>query len=221
MKKLLAILLSYTALAAAMTGCGDGKTDSESESKSSDIDEALIGRWYNEDLGGSFCFEEDNTVVLSADYSSIMYFDEDQNFIVSTVTFDSEYDGTTLSVTMDEDDGADEETLLLEVERIGDADEDSIDGEYTLVGGDLYDELTSTFSEIDADFTITIDGELLYLNLQICEYKADGETVEFTGEGVEFFEFESEEDAICEYEIDGDTLTLTENSGSTLELTKQ
>ncbi|MBQ8296597.1 MAG: hypothetical protein IJX77_02300 [Ruminococcus sp.] len=219
MKKLLALSLTVSSLAFAMVGCGG---DSKESSKNTTIDKNLVGAWYSDDFGGDMVFGDDNKISMSMDYSEIMYFDADQNLMMSGVACPSEYDGKTLSVVLGEEMGMTEEMEILTIERIGDADEDSIDGEYKLTGGELYTELNALYTDegTTGDVNIIIDGETLEIELSLCEYKADGKKIEFTGEGVEILGLENEEDAVCDYEIDGDNLTLTESSGSTMEFTK-
>lgn len=215
MKKLFAVLLACTAMTAVFTGCGDKKSEKK------DVDSKLVGEWHSDDLGGSLCFSDDKRVSISVEYTDYMYFDSDMNLNMSGMALDSEYDGSKLSVVLDEDDGADEEMELLTLERIGEADEDSLNGEYKLTGGELYSQLSTMFGEdYNQDINMTIDDEELFVSLDICDYKADGKKLEFTGDGVEFFDFDDEDEAICDYKIDGDNLTITESSGDTMELTK-
>jgi len=214
MKKLCALLIACSTITAVMSGCGkDGKKSSK------DIDSKLIGSWYSDEIGGNLSFSEDKKVSLSIDYSSIIHFNEDQKLEFSGITCDSEYDGKTLSATVD----AGSETMeVLTIERIGKEDEDSIDGEYDLKGGELYSELQGIFdSETSSTLYVVVDGEDFDIKVNLCEYKADGKKVELIGEGVEIFDFEDDDEAVLTYEIDGDKLTLTESGGNTIELKKQ
>jgi hypothetical protein len=67
---------------------------------------------------------------------------------------------------------------------------------------------------------MTIDGETFIVEINVCNYKADGSTLNFSGAGISFFDFEDEEDAVMEYTVDGDTLELTIDD-DVIELTKQ
>ena len=201
-----------------MFGC----SDKEEKSASSDIDKNLLGSWYSEDLGGNMVFSDDNTVSVSVDYSELMYFDADMNLVISGVSCPAEYDGTNLSAVLGADLTGGEEMEMFTLKRTGEADEDSLDGEYNLVSGSLYDELSALYEGgIDTDsIQMVIDGETLEIMMNFSEYKADGKQIEFVETSANFFEFEEGEEPICDYVIDGDTLTLTEASGETMELTK-
>ncbi|MCD8188107.1 MAG: hypothetical protein LUD57_05820 [Ruminococcus sp.] len=64
MKKLLAILLSCTAMAAAMTGCSDDNSDSSVESEGSqvttDADEADLGEYTYSELGTKLYYDSED-----------------------------------------------------------------------------------------------------------------------------------------------------------------
>lgn len=199
------------------------------------VDAALVGDWYNPEMGGSICFTDDNKVSMAIDYSELMYFDADKNLMLSGISCPSEYDGSVLSVVMtnetlgiEPETDADGNTLeeepeeLLTLERIGSADTASIDGEYLLISGGLYDELSASIYNDAADSKIImiINGEELMLRMSICEYSADGEVVQMLGDGLEIFGSLSGDDAVCSYTVSGDTLSLTDNSGEAIEFTK-
>ncbi len=222
MKKLLALSLTLAAVSCSMFGCSDSKDGGDKKAENSTIDQNLLGAWYCEEIGGNMLFSEDNTIAVSVDYSELMYFDADKNLVISGVGCPAEYDGTTLAVVIGADMTGGEETEMFTLKRTGEANADSLDGEYNLVSGSLYDELSALYEGgIEADsIQMAIDGESLEIIMDFSEYKADGKKLEFIETSANFFEFENEEEAICDYVIDGDKLTITESSGETMELTK-
>lgn len=200
------------------------------------IDKKLIGQWYNNELGGCICFEPDNKVMMSMDFSSTMYFNSEGTLVMSGVECPTTYDGKTISVIFKNVDyGSSEssdsesenessviETEFLKLERKGEPDKDSINGEYRLVGGDFYTDTLSLFSSENNDnMLMAIDGEKLTLKIGICEYTADGQKAELFGEGIDLFSASAQDDSVLDYTIEGDTLKMTDSSGETLEMKKQ
>lgn len=215
----------------------DSSSDSSSGSSVSTIeagqvDTNLVGDWYSEEMGGNFCFDDDNRMLMSIDYSSIMYFDSNKTLMMSGVECPSTYDGTTLDVSIDSsvlngttaegESSAEASTMsLMSLERKDAENADSIDGEYTLISGELYDELAASLYNGDAGTRISaiINGETLMLKMDICEYSADGATLSIINDEMNIFGFEEGEDTNCEYSISDDTLSLTA-SGETVDFTK-
>lgn len=226
---------------------GETSNDDASGADSSDpvtieagqVDPDLTGEWYTEEMGGSLCFDENNKVLMSMDYTPIMYFNSDKNPVVYESEGTVEYDGTTLSVFIDSDvlgiesetdangSSADSEVIdFLTLERNGEADPDSFDGEYILTGGVVYEDLSFLFSTIMADDSdlglfMVIDGESLTLKMEVCQYTADGKRLEMFGSGIEIFDITNQEDAVFEYAISGDKLTLTDVCGEKMSCVKQ
>ncbi|MBE6862755.1 MAG: hypothetical protein E7497_07670 [Ruminococcus sp.] len=259
MKKLLAILLACSAFAFAMTGCSDKKeensksedeySNSDSSSEASEeeetveattkeipsieeglVDDALIGSWFNEYMGGSYLFKEDNTLSMELDYAEIMYFKGDK-LILGEYEIDYETDGKKVSVIADyealnvepptDENGsatADKYEILI-MERKEESD--SIDGTYKLTGGEIFTMFKSIYGSIEMEpsLSIIVDGESLKLIVDMCEYSADGKTLQMFGEGAAIFGL-GDEDPKCEYSIDGDTLSLTDKFGVTDTFTK-
>ncbi len=185
------------------------------------IDDALVGNWYSDEMGFSFCFGDDGIMGISMDYSSIMYF-EDMNLVMSGVEVPVEYDGEVLSVNI-EGATAEESMFVMEMERTGSADESTLDGEYILTGGMLYDELSAMFSGgvTGAETTIVLDGTAFIIEYDMCEYAADGKNIEIFATESPLFSDMGDEAAVCGYTISGDTLTMVDISGEVIELTKE
>ena len=161
---------------------------------------------------------------MSVNYDSLgIHFNDDMKFVMEDTEIDVDYDGKKAVVDAAKAFGLDEEMLFIEMERTGDENKDSLDGEYKLTGGMIYDELMDEFENAPATYMI-VDGETLDIKLDICDYKADGKKITLTGEGLALLDMGDEETAECEYKIDGDTLSMTEEDEDgekqTVELTK-
>ena len=214
MKKVISALAACSIFTVICTGCGD----------SSDIDKKLVGSWNSEEIGGNLNFSEDGKVSMSVNYDSLgIHFNDDMKFVMEDTEIDVDYDGKKAVVDAAKAFGLDEEMLFIEMERTGDENKDSLDGEYKLTGGMIYDELMDEFENAPATYMI-VDGETLDIKLDICDYKADGKKITLTGEGLALLDLGDEETAECEYKIDGDTLSMTEEDEDgekqTVELTK-
>ena len=185
------------------------------------IDAALVGNWYSDEMGFSFCFSDDGVMGISMDYSSIMHF-ENMNLVMSGVEIPVEYDGKVLSVNI-EGATAEESMFVMELERTGAADKSTLDGEYLLTSGMLYDELVAMFSDhmTDAETKIVIDGTAFIIEYDMCEYAADGKNIEIFAGNSPLFSDIDEESAICGYKISGNTLTMTDETGDVVELTRK
>lgn len=191
------------------------------------VDSALVGTWYSETMGGSFCFDEDNTVSLMVNYSEIMHFQPDtgQFYMYNPGDTLTEADGGKITVTYVENDdmsGLDESVFMV-LESESEISDNALDGEYTLVGGDLFDDMNETLfdGEAGSRLSMIIDGESLWLKMEICRYTADGERLEMYGEGAEMFSITTQEEAVCEYTVEGDKFTMTDASGESMEYVKK
>lgn len=189
------------------------------------VDPAVLGDWYSEDLGGSFCFDDKNVVSMGMDYSSIMYFNADKELVMpdssgTEISVPVDYDGSTLSVSYSDDtEGASMELMTLV--RTDAANPDSLDGNYELIDGELYDSLiTALFSDTDTTISMAVSGENLYIKMTVCEYTADGEKLEMFGDGLSLFGIASQEEAVLDYTVSGDSLSMTDASGESMDFTK-
>lgn len=208
MKKLLALTLSLAAVMCTVCGCGDEKSD------------GIAGKWYSDQLAGSFIFsEDDKTMFYSVDYSDFMYFDAENNLIINDASFPAEYDGTTLSVDTYEDTGDN----FFSLERMDSADPDSINGHYRVTSGTLYDDMIAVYTTATDENTMQmfIDGEKIEFAMKICNYSAGSTEVVLSNVERSLFEFSSEENVSCTYKINGDTLVLTvKETGQSVEFTR-
>lgn len=200
MKKAISVLAVCSIFTAICTGCGE----------SSDVDKKLVGSWNSEEIGGNLNFSEDGKVSMSVNYDSLgMHFNDDMKFVMEDTEIDVDYDGKKATVDAAKAFNLDEEMIFVEMERTGDENKDSLDGEYKLTGGMIYDELMDQFDNVPATYMI-VDGETLDIKLDICDYKADGKKLTLSGEGLALLDMGDEKEAECEYKIDGDTLSMTE-----------
>lgn len=189
------------------------------------VDPAVLGDWYSEELGGSFCFDDKNVVSMGMDYSLIMYFNADKELVMpdssgAEISVPVDYDGSTLSVSYSDDiEGSSMELMTLV--RTDAANPDSLDGNYELVDGELYDSLiTALFSDTDTTISMAVSGEKLYIKMAVCEYTADGEKMEMFGDGLSLFGMASQEEAVLDYTVSGDSLSMTDTSGESMDFTK-
>ncbi len=195
------------------------------------VDDKLVGAWYNEYMGGSYIFRDDNTLAMQMDYSEIMSFKGDKLMRLET-ELDYEFDGKKVSVVTDyetigmegvtdeEGNPSDDEYVVLEMEKAEESD--SVDGTYKLTGGEFYTMFETIYSamNIAPDITIEVEGESFLFTVEMCTYSADGETLQMFGDGAAIFGLGDEEPK-CNYTIEGDTLTLIDAYDVTDEFTKQ
>lgn len=259
MKKLLAVFLACSTLALTMTACDmgknnnsessqdiPGKTDSANEASGTEvsgsdideiekglIDEALVGKWFNETLGGSYFFRADGKLEMHSDYSATLHFTS-ENALINNIEAPFEYDGKKLTVSADnktlgvpatDESGDSSETVVYDVvilERTDDENPDSIDGTYKLTGGEVYKTFSSIYSSygLIPQLSMIINCEKLTLVLSMCEYSANGSVVQMFGDGAALFGLEDNQNAICTYEIDGNTLSITDSAGNKNEFSK-
>jgi hypothetical protein len=224
MKKALAILITCMSISLTMAGCGNKNNateDTDAQNVTSGSDESsssseaavndpkeLIGEWLDESSQIGYVYNEDNTFMTSMYYSDYMYFNSEQELCGDGIdNYPSEYDGSTLSVTVEEDGETKELMTLVRVD--GENSEDSIDGMYALTSGMLYDEFDAKFGT-DDDYTyVEIDGENLWLYIPCGDYTADETSITLYSELL-FTDGYAE----MNYEIDGDTLILNGDGGA-------
>lgn len=208
MKKTLALTLTLAAASCFLFGCSDEDSG------------GIAGKWYSDDISGSFIFsEEDKAMLYSVDYSDFMYFDAENNLIINDASFPAEYDGTTLSIDISDENSDD----FFKIERMDSADPDSLDGHYRVLGGTLYDDMISVYSTETDENTMQmfIDGEKIEIAMRICNYSAGSKELVLSNVETSLFEFSSEENVGCTYKITGDTLVLTVNeTGESVKFTR-
>lgn len=201
--------------------------DSPATVKEGLVDSALVGTWYSEAMGGSFCFDEDNTVSILVDYSGIVHIKpETRQFYINDIgDMITEVQGKTITVTYVENDNMSglDESVFMVLESESEISDNALDGEYTLVGGDLFDDMNETLfdGEAGSRLSMIIDGESLWLKMEICHYTADGIMLEMYGEGAEMFSITTQEEAVCEYTVEGDKFAMTDASGESMEYVKK
>lgn len=217
MKKLLAVLLSCAMITAVSVSCGskNKKNKNQTSSSASASDSEIIGSWTSDDLMGAvMVFKEDGSLSFKADYSGtmgLMHF-ENNKLILSGMECDTTFDGSKIEANLLGD-------SVMSLERTGEKDDSTIDGEYKLTGGMIYSELTENYTN---DFIINItDNSSVVLNVKIGTYKADGSVLTITGDTKGMFGGADEIGEAagsgiehCTYTIDGDTLTLITDSSS-------
>lgn len=217
MKKLLAVLLSCAMITAVSVSCGskNKKNKNQTSSSASASDSEIIGSWTSDDLMGAvMVFKEDGSLSFKADYSGtmgLMHF-ENNKLILSGMECDTTFDGSKIEANLLDD-------SVMSLERTGEKDDSTIDGEYKLTGGMIYSELTENYTN---DFIINItDNSSVVLNVKIGTYKADGSVLTITGDTKGMFGGADEIGEAagsgiehCTYTIDGDTLTLITDSSS-------
>lgn len=192
----------------------DKKKDSGSASAGGSITQAeFSGMWisHDEDYDGlylGFDFNDNGSGDLIMDFSELMRFDANGGLIFGGEAVDSDmvsFDGSKFSFAM-------EGTSFLEMTRTGASDASTMDGEYVLNGGMLYDELLpeleKEFGTEDNTVYMIVAGETLYMSFEdLFKYELNGDTLTVNGSVAIFGNEEDSEDIPVEY--DGTTLTLT------------
>ena len=195
----------------------DKKKDSGSASAGGSITQAeFTGMWisHDEDYDGlylGFDFNDNGSGDLIMDFSELMRFDSNGGLIFGGEAVDSDmvtFDGSKFSFAM-------EGTSFLEMTRTGASDDSTMDGEYVLNGGMLYDELLpeleKEFGTEDNTVYMIVAGETLYMSFEdLFKYELNGDTLTVNGSVAIFGNEEDSEDLPVEY--DGTTLTLTSGS---------
>lgn len=219
MKKMLAILLSCTMITAVSASCSkkSAKNSNENSASASKDDTKIVGSWTGDDLMGAvMLFDADGSLNFKADYSGtmgLMHF-ENNKLILSGMECDTTFDGSKIEANLLGD-------SVMSLERTGEKDDSTLDGEYKLTGGMIYSELTENYTN---DFIINItDNSSVVLTVKIGTYKADGSVLTITGDSQGLLGGGNEESANtsgveeCSYTIDGDTLTINTASSENSE----
>lgn len=224
MKKLLSVLFVCTVVAGAVVSCGDSDSGSK-KSKKKDKTSEVVGKWSMPSISeagvddGGIEFGENGKGSIWEETSSLLYFEEGGLNVGGTL-IDSQYidfDGKTLAVSMSGQD-------MLTIERTGEENADTYDGEYTLESGILYDALVSSFADeenADLDVYISFDGDTSNVYFpDLFDYKIDGDKMTISGMAAFLMDGSDEEEVEVTFEVDGDTLKMTDDKGDTEELTR-
>ena len=205
------------------TDISESVSESESTSQhpkrisSSPINPDIIGTWFGETNG--YIFQEDRKVSLYMDFSSTLHFEENGSFMMQDKEITSEnisYDGSVISVmyNVEVSDGMDIYEVV-HLERTGEPDTESMDGEYTLTSG-AYLKIISEFFGMNpekANIKADIEGEKMYITVvDYCDYETLGNSLELFSEDMQYID-ETASAVKYTFEIDGDTLTLTYQTG--------
>ncbi len=186
------------------------------------VDEELLGEWYSDETTGIFTFGEDSNFYIVTDYTSLMHFNTDKKLVIGTNEYPAEYNGKKLIVTADsklletEESATESETEtgtaeIMVLERTGEENTDSINGEYTLTGGTFYQELSDSIfnGQSFRRIKMNISGEKLSAKIEFCCYTADGSHIELYGNRAEILGINASSGKAYNYEISDDVLTLT------------
>ena len=225
MKRITALILAAAVAGTALVGCSD-KKDKESSREvrvsTTEIDTAILGEWSNGASG--YIFSEDRTVSLPIDFTSSAHFNSDGSFSMESTKVGKEeikFDGTQLTVShhydaSEVDEGGEQDILLLDMKRRGEADSSSYDGEYDLLNGSYRDMLAYNLAISTEKISVTaaVDGEKLKFTVNdYCSFETNDGTLELFSENMNYVKH-TDDSVKYTYKIDGDTLTLTYEDGA-------
>ena len=131
------------------------------------------------------------------------------------------FDGTQLTVShhydaSEVDEGGEQDILLLDMKRRGEADSSSYDGEYDLLDGSYRDMLAYNLAISTEKISVTaaVDGEKLKFTVNdYCSFETNDGTLELFSENMNYVKH-TDDSVKYTYKIDGDTLTLTYEDGA-------
>ena len=173
-------------------------TEATTEKSSED----LVGMWYMENENGTFVgldIKDDGKVDMFTDITETLHFTADGNVFIDGDVLPIDYDDKNLVITFHG------EEIVNMTKDTGDVD--SYDGEYTLLSGAIYDEI-STDESYDIGFIV--NGEMMFVDCRnIMSYTTSNDFISFKS----LYNFNLDDnlyfdDAKHEYEVSGDTLTI-------------
>ena len=182
---------------------------SESQQESSSANNADIsGEWYSGEIGGSFCFDDDNKFSLKVDLTDTMYIDENNTAHITGSDEDysdsCRFDGKTYSFEVN---GVDMITMTR------DESSESAFGQYTLKSGILYNELSESYGDLQDRYKIIAGKDELTAQIYMCEYSVNDKIITFSGDDLSFFGAEKGTVSIFNFAVENNVLTLVgENS---------
>lgn len=187
-----------------VTTSTSAESDTQSETvetiAQSDVsEESIIGKWFtkaDDDTFMGFDFKENGNIDMFVDISELSHFTTDGKLVMQDVTFNSQFDGTILSVNVN---GTD----LMTMSKY-DGGTDTLNGTYNLLSGSLYDNMIQSGQ---SNISIIISGEKMYLDYpDMLTYKIDGNNISMSG----FENLDSDIDSVVStYEIQGNQVTFS------------
>ncbi len=200
------VIFACTAAAAVLSSC----TDSMEESSARPYNKTeILGEWYNDSIGGSFKFSENDQMYLLVDLSETMTIDSEGNVKMTSsgkpFSGESEYDGKTFTFSADGENGM---INVLTMERAGESS-DSIYGEYTLKSGILSDQLTERFGDSDGRYSMIIGETSVITEIEMCSYTAENGILNLSGSDLKIFGAEGDNDIVYDFAVQNDVLTLS------------
>ncbi|MBR2284194.1 MAG: hypothetical protein IJ874_07230 [Ruminococcus sp.] len=175
---------------------------------------AIVGRWT--DYASYLTFSAEGTVSAEVDLTGELYFDTDGSVMADGVEVPPEnvsYDGETLTIRALKGEATGVSDIMI-LKRTGEADPDSIDGEYELVSGTLVQSLRSQYSGAK-ELRLVIDWGECWLEVSdFCTYTQDSDMLVFSGAGKSLLGLDDTLAGAVLFELDGDRLTLYFNNGS-------
>lgn len=187
-----------------VTTSTSAESDTQSETvetiAQSDVsEESIIGKWFtkaDDDTFIGFDFKENGNIDMFVDISELSHFTTDGKLVMQDVTFNSQFDGTILSVNAN---GTD----LMTMSKY-DGGTDTLNGTYNLLSGSLYDNMIQSGQ---SNISIIISGEKMYLDYpDMLTYKIDGNNISMSG----FENLDADIDSVVStYEIQGNQVTFS------------
>lgn len=187
-----------------VTTSTSAESDTQSETvetiAQSDVsEESIIGKWFtkaDDDTFIGFDFKENGNIDMFVDISELSHFTTDGKLVMQDVTFNSQFDGTILSVNVN---GTD----LMTMSKY-DGGTDTLNGTYNLLSGSFYDNMIQSGQ---SNISIIISGEKMYLDYpDMLTYKIDGNNISMSG----FKNLDADIDSVVStYEIQGNQVTFS------------
>ena len=185
-------------------------------------DGVLLGSWQG--LFMNITFKDDNTASADFDISDILMVDYSGNVLYNGDIYPPDsisYDGSELTISI-KPEGTDSPAELAKLVRTGEADPDSIDGEYSFSAGTFYTSICSALGsdEKEPDLKMIIDDGYFYIKTdELCSYTQKADEISFSNLkfSTEIVGLELDE---CTFVLDGNECTLYDKFGVIEELKK-
>lgn len=217
MKKFLSTLTAMTfiiGLCSCSSETAEEKSKPESRISTKPLDTEIIGLWMNDYIG--YRFGDNRKISLVIDFSERGHFTADGEFYTAGAVIPKEnvsYDGTNLKAVnvanilmTSESDSA----ILVDMERMDEANEASMDGHYSIKGGVVTKVIASELN-INAEkvnFEGDIEGEKLTITLVNCmDYETDNGKLDFFSELFNYVD-ENANSLSYTYQIKDNELTM-------------
>lgn len=237
MKKFLAVLAVGVCFFSPVTGCSDNNEEFIVESEAVD---PAVGSWKfdpSELTGLSLPavtylrFDEDGGGSLYVDFTSVFFIDRKGSPVIRGNTVPNtfvDYDGRTLKVKIDMSKLNDvlkkltgDEISLLVLDRVDEADTESMNGRYTVRDSGLLDSVLGFDITGKRNYILIDNEDMGLLCHNILTYDKDDRTLEMYETPGIVKRIMGEDMQSGSYSVDGDKMTITTSGGKVIKLEKQ